>query len=160
MTVRYGPIQVIPKNYSSEVIYVESPGVEVPDDVVVGVGMNGQQWTPDLLINNKDEENTFTYYTQPYVYWYGPKRGPSVGNTAIKIKGKGFAPTKNVNGTATHSDIWVRFTDIKKKPKDKDWVISRQSTKAKIISDEELLWHTPPAPADTKTFLEISLNDQ
>lgn len=143
-----------PENYTQEYIFVKSPPVETPDDVVVAVGMNGQQWTPDVLINNKDKENTFTYYTQPYVYWYGPKKGPSSGNTALRIKGKGFSPRKDENGTETHSDIWVRFTKIS------DEKVIQHETKAKRISDEELLWHTPPAPDKTKTFLEISLNRQ
>jgi hypothetical protein len=72
MTVRFSTYQVIPLNYTSTDIFVKTPQVEAPDDVVVAVGMNGQQWTRDITINYKDEENTFTYYQQPYVYWYGP----------------------------------------------------------------------------------------
>ena len=41
MTVRYATWQVKPLNYTYDYIFVESPPVETPDDVVVSVGMNG-----------------------------------------------------------------------------------------------------------------------
>ena len=49
----------------------------------------------------------------------------------MTIKGKGFSPLKDQNGTTIVGDIWVRFTLIKNDKK-----IVEEESKAKLISDE------------------------
>lgn len=60
---------------------VVSPKAEVPDAVVVGLALNGQQFTKDIVIHKRDPENTFEYYNIPVVTSYEPRSGPSIGGT-------------------------------------------------------------------------------
>lgn len=79
-------------------MFVSSPAVSIPDSVVVAIALNGQQFTRDLILHVKDEENTFNYYVEPYITYYNPKAGPSVGGTKMKITGYGFTPIRDKNG--------------------------------------------------------------
>jgi hypothetical protein len=94
-------------------MFVSSPAVSVPDGTVVGVTLNGQQFTRDNVLHVKDEENTFEYYAEPFITSYTPKSGPSVGGTKIKINGFGFTPRKDKEGNVDKdkNEMFVRFVD-------------------------------------------------
>lgn len=61
----------------------------------------------------KDDENTFEYYVEPFVTYYTPKSGPSVGGTNMKVSGFGFTPRRNKEGNFDRikNKLWVRFVD-------------------------------------------------
>lgn len=61
----------------------------------------------------KDLQNTFEYYTEPFVASYTPKSGPSIGGTKIKINGFGFTPKKDKDGNVDkdRNKMYVRFVD-------------------------------------------------
>jgi len=61
LTVRFGPTHVTPTNVQKNNVTCLSPVANVPDSVVVSVSGNGQDFTSDVIIHNRDEENTFTY---------------------------------------------------------------------------------------------------
>lgn len=94
-TVRFGPIQVRPKNFTNTKMWVRAPAVNIPDDVVVSIGLNGQQYHHDKKINSKDVENTYTYYSKPIITHYKPKMGHSKGNTVMTVYGRGFTPYRD-----------------------------------------------------------------
>jgi len=79
----------------------------------VAVALNGQQFTRDIILHNRDIENNFEYYVDPFITSYTPKSGPSVGGTKIKINGYGFTPRKNQDGDVDkdRNKVWVRFVD-------------------------------------------------
>jgi hypothetical protein len=92
MTVRFATDQekVIITNWTNDDIWIKTPSVAIPDDTVVEVMMNGQQTTEDIIIHNRDIENTYSYYADPLFATYKPSSGPSSGNTVIHVKGSGF----------------------------------------------------------------------
>jgi hypothetical protein len=49
-------------------------------------------------LHYRDPENTFEYYSPPYVAYYTPRSGPNIGGTKIHINGYGFTPRKDNNG--------------------------------------------------------------
>ena len=152
VTVRFGTFQVRPLNYTSEYIFVRTPNVTLPDDVVVSYGINGQQYNFDINLNKKDPENTFTYYSKPIITYYYPRRGPSVGGTLIKITGLGFTPFKDNDGNIEKRPIWIRMR------KYDSGAISPPKL-ADFVDNENIHWTTPAGEADSKHILEISLNN-
>jgi hypothetical protein len=114
MTVRFSTYQVIPDTWNDTHIIVNSPQVNIPDDVVVAVGINGQQFNPDIKLNNKDIENTFTYYDMPIVTSYYPENGPSSGGTLIKVTGHGFHPWTKDRKEKLLAPVYIRMREWKK----------------------------------------------
>ena len=98
-TARFGPLELQPFNATSDTsFFIEAPRVDIPDAVVAAVALNGQQYSKDIIIHQRDKENTYTYYSDPYVSAYTPKSGPSIGGTKIKLSGFGFSPVKEQDG--------------------------------------------------------------
>lgn len=153
VTVRFGTFQVRPVNFTDNVIYVRAPNVTLPDDVVVSYGINGQQYNPDLTLNYKDKENTFTYYGVPLVAFYYPRRGPSCGGTTIKIVGFGFAPFKDNEGNEVKKPVWIRMRRY-------NGTGLTEPKEAEYVDNENIHWKTPPGDADSKHILELSLNKE
>jgi hypothetical protein len=112
--VRYATFEVKPINATNDtIIWVKSPAVKVPDATVVAVALNGQQFTKDVILHYKDPENSFEFYTEPFVASYSPKSGPSIGGTKIKINGFGFTPRKDAEGNIdrARNKMYIRFVD-------------------------------------------------
>lgn len=81
-TVRFATWEVKPINETEDTtIWVKSPAVNIPDAVVVAVALNGQQFTKDIVLHVKDDENTFEYYNPPLVTSFTPRSGPNIGGT-------------------------------------------------------------------------------
>jgi hypothetical protein len=61
----------------------------------------------------RDEENTFSYYDEPYISAFHPITGPSIGGTKVKITGFGFTPKRDKDGNIDKkkNKMWVRFVD-------------------------------------------------
>lgn len=153
MTVRFGNIYTKPSLISSYELKVKSPPVAYPDAVVVAVGLNGQQFTKDKTLHYRDPENTFYYYQNPTIYDFNPDRGLSNGGTKIKIRGRGFQPTKYENGTFINTPVYVRMLEAgTRRP-------LAPTTKAEFVENEEVRWTAPPAPPGTKGIISLSLND-
>ena len=143
-----------PLNYTEDTIFVRTPNVTHPDDVVVSHGINGQQYNPDITLNKKDPENTFTYYGRPIITNYYPHKGPSVGGTIIKITGFGFTPFKDNDGKPAKRPVWIRLrkynaTNVVTKSKPADYV-----------DNENIHWTAPPGEGETHHIMELSLNDE
>lgn len=153
LTVRFGNIYATPFKNTDYEIKVKSPSVNVADSVVVAVGLNGQQFTKDKTLHFRDPENTFHYYENPSIYDFSPDKGLSNGGTNIKIRGRGFQPTKYENGTYIKTPVYVRMLDSS----------SRQplaaTTEAVFVENEIIEWKAPPAPAGTKGVISLSLNN-
>jgi len=153
LTVRFGNIYATPFKNTDYEIKVKSPSVNVADSVVVAVGLNGQQFTKDKTLHFRDPENTFHYYENPSIYDFSPDKGLSNGGTNIKIRGRGFQPTKYENGTYIKTPVYVRMLDSS----------SRQplaaTTEADFVENEIIEWKAPPAPAGTKGVISLSLNN-
>jgi len=116
--IRLGTMEVKPFNETEDgAIYIRVPGgdplVLFPDQVVVSVALNGQQFAKDRIIHVRDEQNTYEYYEDPIISSFGPKKGSSLGGTPIKINGIGFTPLKNKDGEVDpiRNKVWVRFVD-------------------------------------------------
>lgn len=81
-TLRFSVFETKPIQETNDThAYVLSTPAQVPDSVVVGVALNGQQFTKDITLHVKDPENTFEYYQDPIVTSFEPKSGPSIGGT-------------------------------------------------------------------------------
>eukprot|EP01022_Parablepharisma_sp_SALTPOND_P004399 TRINITY_DN120219_c4_g1_i1.p1 TRINITY_DN120219_c4_g1~~TRINITY_DN120219_c4_g1_i1.p1 ORF type:complete len:1747 (-),score=99.47 TRINITY_DN120219_c4_g1_i1:2673-7913(-) len=152
VTVRFGTFQVRPINYTESTIYVRTPNVSLPDDVVVSYGINGQQYVPDPKLNYKDVENTFTYYDMPLVTSYSPRWGPSVGGTMIHFTGLGFTPFADSEGKLVKRPVWVRMRHYGAKGMTAPKV-------AEYVDNENVYWTTPPGDPHSKHVLEMSLNN-
>ena len=142
-------------------MYVKAPNVTIPDDVVVGVALNGQQFVHDKKVNCKSSENTYTYYSRPVVTHYKPKIGHSKGGTTQTIWGRGFTPYRDEHGRTIREPMYVRFLEkpLKKNQKPTK-IISGNFSRSFEIDEDYMKWKTPPAKAGTKAILEISLNGQ
>ena len=152
-TIRFGNIYAIPSKISEYEIQVKTPEVDVPDAVVVAVGLNGQQFTKDKTLHFKDEENTFYYYDNPIIYGFTPDKGMSNGGTLVKIKGRGFLPKKYENGTFIPSPVYVRMLESGTRKQ------LGPTVEAEATENEEVQWRAPPAPAGTKGIISLSLNN-
>lgn len=155
VTVRVGTFQVRPVNFTDDTIFFRTPNVTHPDDVVVTYGINGQQYNPDITLNSKDIENTFTYYGKPVIMDYYPRKGPSVGGTVIKIVGFGFTPYKDNDGKVQKRPVWIRMRKYNSTK-----VVITKSKSAEYVDNENIRWTTPPGEGETHHILELSLNDQ
>jgi len=83
-TVRFATWEVKPFNETLDTtIWVKSPKVHIPDSVVVGVALNGQQFTKDIVLHVKDDENTFEFYNEPLISYFTPRSGPNIGGTEM-----------------------------------------------------------------------------
>ena len=153
MTIRFGNIYTKPISFNPNEIIVKSPQVNNAHAVVVAVGLNGQQYTKDKTLHFNDPENTFHYYENPTIYDFSPDQGLSNGGTLIKIRGRGFQPTKYENGTFIDTPVYVRMLEAE----------SRRplgpTTIAEYIENEEVRWKVPPAPAGTQGIISLSLNN-
>lgn len=112
--VRFSVFEIRPVNENNDTcMIVNSPGVKIPDAVVVSVALNGQQFTKDIILHIKDLENTFEYYVEPIISGFTPKTGPNIGGTQVTINGLGFMPKKDANGNPDpkKNKAWVRFVD-------------------------------------------------
>lgn len=153
MTTRFATYHQIPQSVASEdSMIVKSPAVATPDSVVVAVAMNGQQFSKDVILYDRDPSNTFTYYEHPYISDYEPETGLSGGNTLIKIKGKGFLPLKNRNGTYVKTPVYVRMLEETSRKR------IGQVSEAEFVDNENIHWKTPEAPANTRSIISVSLN--
>jgi hypothetical protein len=125
----------------------------LPDDVVVSFGINGQQYNPDIKLNHKDLPNTYTYYDNPIINSYSPKRGPSSGGTLIKIAGFGFTPYRDDDGEVLPRPVLLRLRRFNQTgvtaPKE-----------AEFVDNEHVHWETPPGEPESSHILELSLNGQ
>lgn len=110
-------MEVRPYNETEDtVFYVQAPGgdplVLFPDQVVLSIALNGQQFAKDRVLHVRDVENTYEYYEDPIVSSYGPKKGSSKGGTPIKVNGIGFTPLRNKDGEVDEANkMWVKFVD-------------------------------------------------
>ena len=134
-----------------------SPPAYTPDSVVVGVALNGQQFTRDITIHLRDPENTFEYYHVPLITAFEPVSGPNIGGTQITIHGIGFTPRKDDKGLTdmTKNRMWVRFVD----PDSKQVLAPPTEVKTEELSDDEAVWYTPALPANTFALMQLSLNN-
>lgn len=158
-TVRFATFEVKPMNDTLDnVTWVKTPAVKIPDATVVAVALNGQQFSKDIVLHVKDDENTFEYYTDPYVASYTPKSGPSIGGTRIQINGYGFTPRKDKDGNVDkkRNKMYIRFVD----PDTQEELSPPSEVNPDDLSDDEAYWTTPAQPADTKALMQISLNKQ
>ncbi len=89
-----------------------TPKVDVADDTVVSIALNGQQFIKDKTLYERDIENTFTYYDRPTVVDFHPEYGLAAGNTKIQINGKGFLPLKNDKGEFVRTPVYVRMKEM------------------------------------------------
>lgn len=81
-TSRFATWEVKPINATNDTcIWVKSAAVKIPDAVVVGVALNGQQFAKDVVLHQRDPENTFEYYTDPLISSFTPTSGPNIGGT-------------------------------------------------------------------------------
>jgi len=103
-------------------------------------------------------QNTFEYYTDPFVMSYTPKQGPSIGNTPIKIFGQGFMPLKDDQGNPDkdRNRLWVRFVD----PSSGEELAPAKEVYADELTEDSAVWRTPALPAGTKALMQLSPNDQ
>lgn len=94
-------------------MWVASPKVSIPDATVFAIALNGQQFSRDITLHIKDLQNTFEYYEEPFVSQFGPKSGPSIGGTRIKLDGYGFTPKKDKDGNVDklRNKVYIRFVD-------------------------------------------------
>lgn len=113
-TVRFATWEVKPMNATNDtIIWVKSPAVMIPDATVVAVALNGQQFTRDVVLHVKDDENTFEYYSPPLITQFNPKSGPNIGGTQMTLYGLGLTPIKDLNGNPDkkRNKMWIRFVD-------------------------------------------------
>lgn len=99
----------------------------------------------------KDEENTFNYYVDPFITYYNPKAGPSVGGTKMKITGYGFTPIRDKNGNIDmdKNEMYVRFVD----PVTFVQLAQPYKVNPNEHSDDEIFWYTPALPANTQALM-------
>ncbi len=152
VTERFGTFQIRPINFTENIVFAKTPNVSLADDVVVSHGINGQQYNPDITLNYRDPENTYTYYSQPVVVAYEPKRGPSSGGTKITFSGYGFTPYKDREGNPTVKPVWVRMRQVGGKEQVPPSV-------AEYVDPYVVQW-TTPAARDGDYLIEMSLNGQ
>ena len=98
---------------SISAIFVESPKVKIPDSTVVSVSLNGQQFSKDIVVHVRDDENTFEYYQEPYVANFEPLTGPSTGNQKVKLNALGLTPRRDKDGKKgkDKNKAYVRYVD-------------------------------------------------
>ncbi len=113
--MRFAASYVKPLRTEMNEMIVRAPPVDVADAVVVSIGMNGQQFIKDKSLNERNIENTFTYYDDPTVIDFHPVAGLASGETKIQINGKGFLPLKNEKGEYIRTPVWVRMIDSSSK---------------------------------------------
>lgn len=157
--MHFGPIEVKPLNFTDKAMWVKAPNVTVPDDVVVAIGLNGQQYNHDKKINVKEIENTYTYYSRPVITHYMPKIGHAKGGTVQTVYGRGFTPFRDEAGKVRKDPMNVRFLQFVAKNKKPTKLIGEQA-KSFEIEDDYFKWSVPPAKAGTKAILEVSMNGQ
>lgn len=160
-TVRFATMETKPINETEDTrLFITAPGtpmVKHPDQVVVSVALNGQQFAHDKILHIRDDENTYEYYEDPIISNFGPKRGPNIGGTPIRVNGLGFTPLKDKNGDVDkeRNKMWVRFVD----PDNNDSEIAPASqVKPEELADDHFLWRTPPSAGHEKALMQISLN--
>jgi hypothetical protein len=112
VTVRFATYQVKPDYFDSNVISVRSPKASYPGAVVVQVALNGRQFDKDIIINFRDEENTFYYYKLPLITDVKPEKGPTIGGTEITLNGVGFRdPFYSDTFTEEERKLYYRFVE-------------------------------------------------
>lgn len=159
-TVRFATNEVKPLNDTNDtIIWVSTPAVKIPDSVVVAVSLNGQQFTKDIVIHVRDDENTFEYYAEPFVSAFTPYTGPSIGGTKIKLSGFGFGARKDKEGNIDKkkNKLYIRFVDPDDPTKE---LAPASEVDSDDLYDDEASWKTPALPSDTKALMQISLNGQ
>lgn len=106
----------------------------------------------------KDEENTFTYYEEPFISGFHPLTGPSSGGSKIKINGFGFTQRKDKWGNydKKKNKVWVRMVN----PDTGEVLSASKEVDADSLSDDEAVWETTSQPPGTKALLQLSLNGQ
>jgi len=152
VTDRFGTMQIRPLNFTENTVNVVAPNATIPDDVVVSHGINGQQYNPDINLNYRDPENTYTYYDTPAIVEFSPKRGPNTGGTKVTFKGEGFTPFKDGDGNPVPKPIYIRM----RKPGQKE---TTKVTTAYYVDQNTVKWQTPPGQ-DGDYIIEMSLNGQ
>lgn len=133
---------------------VLSPVANVPDSVVVSVSGNGQDFTSDVIIHYRDDENTFTYVEDFFIQQITPTKGTKKGGTKLKALGINFEQYKYDNGTKyAMDDVHVKFVDTTTEEQIGDYVL------VKDLTDNYFDVITPPASSTSdKAYLYISQN--
>lgn len=105
----------------------------------------------------RDHENTFTYVQDILVDYIHPQEGPRSGGTKVSVRGIGFAPFKNDDG----SEILTRPLYYRVLNSENQEEQLGQVTQVEDMKDDSFNWHTPPGPADSRRVLfQISWNKQ
>ena len=152
LTVRFSTYQIKPIEVDDDSITVKSPPVSIHGEVIVGISINGQQFTKDIIINNKDIENTFTYFNSPIFTYYFPSLGPSNGGSLVKISGYGFRFYEDIEGKAITKNIWIRMKDVKSGK----YSIPKI---AEFADNENIHFITPPGDPYSHHIIEVSFNE-
>ena len=152
-TVRFGTVHVKAKEFSDERVVVEAPAAWMPGEVVVTVGINGQQWSPDIKLATKDAENTYIYYEKPIITHYEPEVGPSHGGTKVIFHGYGLTPFSDEEGSKVVRPLYVAMLDYKTKK-------LGEPTECTYLDDREAHFFTPPGKAESHHIFKITFNKQ
>jgi hypothetical protein len=154
LKVRYGAIEVTPKQVNSTFIITTSPRVNLPGAVVLSTSGNGQNYADDVTLHYRDKENTFTYVQDLLVDFIHPQQGPCSGGTKVSVRGIGFTPIKDDDGREiTSRPLMYRILDGE-----------AQFTKPAPVEDltnDSFNWYSPACPSDSKKVkLQISWDKQ
>ena len=90
--VRFSTHELDATEVNDSILQVTAPTMPLPGNVVVQVALNGQQFSSERIVHQKDPSASYEYYVNPFVTYHSPVTGPSIGGTKVVISGHGFAP--------------------------------------------------------------------
>lgn len=129
-----------------------APVVSVPSTAVIGVSLNGQQFTGQATVHDPARSITFDFYTDPYASVFYPTKGPTNGGTRLRVQGYGFM----LDRPHLKDRLWARLID----PTSKQELAPATEVAPELLHVDSLSWTTPAARAAQEALLQISLNDQ
>lgn len=155
VTVRIATYHIKPDLIAQDKLTFTTPAVNFTGATVVQVALNGRQFDKDILVHNRDTENTFYYYKEPLIRTLSPKKGPTNGGSEISLFGIGFDSVFYSVKNAEDKKLFYRFIDsetgeVLNSPKE---IYADSSHIIKVIAPQVY-------KNNTKALIEISYNNQ
>ena len=91
-TARFGSLDASCKLLNNTSLQCSAPATVCPDDTVVQVSLNGQQFSSN---DHSNIDTLYSYYESPEVSYFTPTIVPNTGSTTVTVYGTGFLFGRN-----------------------------------------------------------------
>ena len=156
VTVRVGTYHVKPDVVEKNFMTFRTPQANYTGSTTVQVALNGRQFDKDIIIHNRDIENTYYYYRGPLFRIMEPIKGPTNGKNTVNFLGVGFDEVFFLINNVQERKLYYKFIDASNNN------IQYGKTNSTIVSSSHMLQVVTPQvyKNNTKAVVYFSLNNQ